>query len=83
MEVMVATFSLVFMRAMQQQNVIHARYGWAMVTSYAIAVTEVSVVLFVVSIGWRAIPWMGTGGAIGVASAIYVHRRWVGSGGSK
>ncbi len=80
MGVMIATFCLVFMRAIQQQNVIHGRYKLAMATSYLIATTEIAVVLFVVSIGWHALPWMGTGGALGVVSAMYAHRRWVGSG---
>ena len=83
MGAMIATFFMVFMRAIQQQNVIHGRYKLAMATSYMIAVTEVAVVLSVVSIGRHAIPWMGTGGALGVVAAMYVHRRWVGDGGSK
>jgi len=70
-----ATFALVFGRAIQQQNVIHGLYWLAVVTSYGIAVAEVAVVLLVVSSGWPAVPWVGTGGALGVVSAMRLHRR--------
>jgi len=39
------------------------------------AIGEVAVVLFVVDKGWASIPWVGTGGAIGVVLAMYVHRK--------
>jgi len=32
-------------------------------------------VLAVVHSGWAAVPWIGTGGAIGVVAAIEAHRR--------
>ena len=75
MKIMVATFALVFLRAIQQQNVIHGQYLLAAVTPYAMAIAEVATVLWVVQIGWPAIPWVGTGGAIGVTSAMFLHRR--------
>ena len=70
---MAASFMLVFLRAIQQQNVIHAWYWPAVATSYGIAVAEVAVVLFVVKAGWDAVLWVGTGGAIGVTSAMLMH----------
>jgi hypothetical protein len=76
MKIMIATFCLVFLRALQQQNVIGGHYVAAALTPYAIAVAEVASVLWVVSIGWTAIPWVGTGGALGVLSAMYLHRRY-------
>lgn len=76
MKIMLATFALVFLRAWQQQNVIHGHYVMAAITPYAIAVAEVASVLWVVSVGWSSIPWVGTGGAMGVVSAMYVHRRF-------
>jgi len=76
MKIMMATFALVFLRAIQQQNVIHGQYYLAAITPYAIAVAEVASVLWVVQTGWSAIPWVGTGGAIGVTSAMMLHR-WV------
>jgi hypothetical protein len=76
MKIMIATFCLVFLRAIQQQNVIGGHYVAAALTPYAIAIAEVASVLWVVSIGWTAIPWVGTGGALGVLSAMYLHRRY-------
>ena len=73
--IFIAAFWLVFLRAIQQQNVIHGNYIAAAVTPYLIACAEVASVLFVVSIGWAAIPYVGTGGAIGVTLGMYVHRR--------
>ncbi len=76
MKIMSATFCLVFLRAIQQQNVIGGHYVAAALTPYAIAFAEVASVLWVVSIGWTAIPWVGTGGALGVLAAMYLHRRY-------
>ena len=76
MLIIAATFALVFLRAIQQQNVIHGHYLAAAITPYLIAVAEVASVLLVVNTGWSAIPFVGTGGAIGVTSAMYVHRKF-------
>lgn len=76
MKIMLATFALVFLRGLQQQNVIGGHYVLAAITPYAIAVAEVASVLWVVSIGWQSIPWVGTGGALGVLAAMWVHRRF-------
>lgn len=76
MSALIAAFSIVFLRAMQQQNVIHGRYSWAAATSYLIAIAEVGVVLVVVKKGWPAVPWVGTGGAIGVTLAMLTHRKF-------
>jgi hypothetical protein len=78
MNLLLATFALVFLRAIQQQNVIHGHYVMAALTPYALAVAEVASVLWVVSTGWAAVPWVGTGGALGVVSAMAVHRRYFG-----
>lgn len=78
MKLLLATFGLVFMRAIQQQNVIHGHYILAAVTPYAIAVFEVATVLWVVDKGWPSVPWVGTGGAIGVTAAMFLHRRFLG-----
>jgi hypothetical protein len=73
--VFTATFALVFLRAMQQQNVTGGHYIAAALTPFAIACAEVASVLYVVSIGWPAVPFVGAGGALGVTSAMYVYRR--------
>jgi hypothetical protein len=75
MLVIVATFVVVFGRAMQQQHVIHGQYLAAAVTPYLIAVGEVATVLIVVDVGWSAIPYVGTGGALGATAAMWAHRR--------
>ncbi len=77
MNLLLATFGLVFMRAIQQQNVIHGNYLLAAITPYAIAVFEVAVVLWVVDTGWPAVPWVGTGGALGVTAGMAIHRRFI------
>lgn len=74
-EIFASSFSLVFLRAIQQQNVIGGHYMAAAVTPFAIAVAEVASVLFVVRIGWEAVPVVGLGGAIGVCSAMSIYRR--------
>ena len=74
MSAALASFSLVFLRAIQQLNVIHHRVAWAVATSFAIAFAEVAVVLLVVDKGWPAAPWVGLGGAFGVTAAMTLHR---------
>ena len=49
MGALVATAALVFLRAWQQQNVIHGHYLAAALTSYAMAAAEIGVVLAVVA----------------------------------
>lgn len=75
MKIIFATFFLVFMRAIQQQNVIHGHYIMASITPFAIAAAEVAMILWVVDIGWPAVPYVGVGGALGVTSAMYAHKK--------
>lgn len=75
LEIFISSFSLVFLRAMQQQHVIGGHYLAAALTPYAIATAEVASVLLVVRTGWDAIPVVGLGGSIGVCLAMYVYRR--------
>ena len=72
--IFLATFSLVFLRAMQQQHVIGGHYLAAALTPFAIAAAEVASVLYVVAIGWPAVPVVGAGGSCGVVTAMYVFR---------
>ena len=72
-----AAFCLVALRAIQQQNVVHCYYWWAAGTSYAIAFADIALILYVVKTGWEAAFWIGTGGALGVTFAMYVHRRFI------
>lgn len=73
--VFLASFALVFLRGLQQQNVIGGRYLAAAALPFAIAAAEVASVLFVVQSGWVAVPFVGAGGACGVTLAMYVFRR--------
>ena len=75
MGALIATFCIVFLRATQTNNVIFQRYALAAITSYALAICEVAILLIVVDRGWSAVPWIGTGGALGVTSAMWLHRR--------
>ena len=70
----VATYALVFFRAIQQQNVIGGHYTAAMLTSFAIAGSEIAVIGFVVSEGWAMWPWIGAGGGFGGVTAMAAHR---------
>lgn len=74
-EIFASSFALVFLRAMQQQNVIGGHYLAAALTPFAIAGAEVASVIFVVRTGWDAIPAVGLGGAIGVCLAMWLYRR--------
>ncbi len=68
----------VFLRAFQQKNVAGLYYKMAVVTSYLLAVTEVTMVITVVGLGWSSIVVVGTGGAIGVVLAMKYHSTLIG-----
>lgn len=74
---MFAVFCLVMLRSIQQQNIIHRLYKWAVITSYGIAYAEITLILYVVKQGWAAGLWVGTGGALGVCAAMYIHKRFI------
>ncbi|BCB27041.1 hypothetical protein SKTS_19270 [Sulfurimicrobium lacus] len=75
MKLLISTFCLVFLRALQQQNVIHGRYALAAVLPFGLAAAEVATTLWVVHIGWPSVPWVGAGGSLGVLSAMALYRR--------
>jgi hypothetical protein len=77
MKIIIATFALVFLRAIQQQNVIHRQYVFAAITPFAIATAEVASVLLVVNTGWSSIPYVGIGGCAGVITAMYLHNKYL------
>lgn len=72
-----ATAILVGLRAFQSQNVIHGNYALAVFTSYGLAIGEITLIIHVVDIGYQAAVWVGTGGAIGVTIAMFMHRKFV------
>ena len=73
--IFLSSFVAIFLKAMQQQNVIHGNWIMVPFVSLGLAVTEVAIVLFVVEAGWPAIPWMGTGAGAGAVCAMWLHRK--------
>lgn len=67
------TACLVFLRGIQQLNVIGGHYVMASMTSYLIALAEVYFVADVAMKGLDAAFYVGTGGAIGVTLAMFFH----------
>lgn len=65
----------VFARAIQQLNVVHHLYLYAFCTAYLIAAADVMVIVSVVSGGWHVAPFVGTGGAVGVVVAMWLHQK--------
>ena len=72
-----ATAAMVFLLAFQQQNVTGGHYWLAIVTSCAIAAAQFAVIKIAASSAWVDIAWMAAGGAVGVTSAMWAHRRFV------
>ena len=75
--IFLATFVRVFLLALQNQNVIGGHYGLAVLTSFFLGITDVAVVLLVGEGGWESIFYVCTGGAAGVTSAMFIHRRFI------
>ncbi len=72
--IFLATFIRVFLLAMQTLNVVHGFYFLAVLTTAGIAWAETSLYINVPKVGWKAFPVMFLGGAMGVTSAMYLHR---------
>lgn len=75
-ELTIATFILVYSRAVQQLNVVGGHYISAAITPLFIAIGEVATVLFVVSEQWNSIPWIAIGGSFGATAAMYSHNKF-------
>lgn len=73
--IFVSSLVLVFLKAFQQQNVVHENWLFVPFVSMGLAVTEVAIVLFVVNTGWAAIPWMGSGAGLGALAAMWMHKK--------
>jgi hypothetical protein len=74
-----ASFCFVFLKAFQQRNVAFDNYVWVLPTSWAMAATEVYVVVNVARNGWHLglVFAIGCGSGVGALAAMLVHRRWV------
>ncbi len=69
-----AAFIGVLARVFQQKNVIGDHHVLIVITSYVIALGDVIIIWKVANEGLSAVPWVGTGGALGALSAVYLHR---------
>lgn len=71
-----ASFVFVFLKALQQLNVVHGNRWWVLPTSFAMATCEVAVVANMAKFGWGwiIIP-VGLGGGLGCLVAMEFHRR--------
>ena len=72
-----SSFLGVFLLGLQQQNVIHGHYKLAGFTSMLIAVTQYGIITGVVANGPIAIVIIGIGGALGITTSMYAHRKWI------
>lgn len=72
-----ASFTYVFLRAMQQLNVVHNQYWWVMPTSIAMGLCDVWIILLIVRSEtiWIGVT-NGVGAGIGAVLAMYLHNRF-------
>jgi len=73
----IATSVLVALRAFQGQNVIHKFYYHAVITSFLLAIAEVTVIVNIVNHGLESAIYVGLGGAMGVVFAMWSHPKFV------
>lgn len=73
----ISTFVLVFLRGIQQQNVIHGNYIFAAITPFAIAAAEVATILWISAGGWLSVLPVGIGGSLGIVTSMIIHRRYL------
>lgn len=73
-----ASFVFVFLKAIQQLNVVHANYVWIMPVSFAMAACEVYTISATAASGWGwIIVPIGGGAGLGAMLAVYIHKRYV------
>ncbi len=73
-----ASFMFVFLKAIQQLNVVRAKYLWIVPTSYAMAACEVYAVAAVATNGWGWIILpIGSGAALGCCLAVWTHGKFI------
>lgn len=72
-----ANFVFIFMKAFQQRNVSGAHYFAILPTSFALAATEVYIIVQVVAKGidLGAVLALGLAGGLGSMTAVFFHRR--------
>ncbi len=77
LSMMFATFAMVFLISIQQQNVTHGHKLLAFLTSHVIAVAQVATTVLIVNAGWWSIPWVGFGGGVGVVCGMTFFKKFV------
>jgi ABC-type phosphate transport system permease subunit len=80
---LVLTFTTVFLKGLQHKNVIHNLYLNTFFTSYAMAFMDVLVIGLIARSGWMIAFASGTGGAVGMVAAMYLHNRYMKTKGAK
>lgn len=75
MEILISTFFTVGLLGFQQQNVSHGHYWLAAITSIAIAGAQYVMIVSVTAGGSWIL--MGIGGAAGVTSSMFIHKKYV------
>jgi hypothetical protein len=72
-----ASWLLVFLRGIQQQNVIHGKYKLAVITTFGLAIADVLVIYNAALYGIAAIIPIAIGGVCGITLSMYVHRNFL------
>jgi hypothetical protein len=70
------SFVFIFLKAWQQQNVVHKQFIWVMPTSFGLAMCEFYLIGLVARTGDFTIAfWMGTGAGLGAMLSMFLHGR--------
>jgi hypothetical protein len=72
------SFIAIGMKAFQQKNVTGHHYKLVVITSYVMTLTDIIFIGLVAQHGWELAPSSGTGAALGMISAMALHKRFVG-----
>lgn len=72
-----SAWAMVFLKALQSQNVIHGHYYAATVVSLLVAVAEVALITNIAARGWESLVPVAVGGVVGVLMAMVFHRRFI------
>lgn len=73
-----ASFFFIFLKAIQQQNITHAKYSWMVPTSMLMAGVELYVVATIAKsgYGWVALA-VGLGAGFGAVVATWIHSKYI------
>lgn len=72
-----SAWAMVFLKALQSQNVIHGHYWAATIVSVMVAVAEVALITSVATRGWDSLAPVMIGGTAGVLMAMVFHRKYI------